>query len=126
MNSTRRGWIAGVLSPMLAMLALAPLVSAADAPKAIGTWDLVATTPQGDLPVVITVKLVAGQPKCDVEVAAAKQTVSEEKLEGNVLTMKVSYELGVYDVLAKVDGDSMDGTWQGAGYSGALKGTRRP
>ena len=77
-------------------------------------------------PSLITVKIVDGQPKCDVEVAATKQAVSGEKLDGNVLTMKVSYDFGLYDVLAKVDGDSLAGTWQGGGYSGALKGTRRP
>ena len=99
--------------------------SAADPPKVVGTRDAVAVTPQGE-PRSYTVKIVDGQPKCDVEVAATKQAVSEEKLDGNVLTMKVSYEFGLYDVLAKVDGDSMEGTWQGGGYSGALKGTRRP
>ncbi len=126
MTSTRIGRLSVAFALSFALLVLAPLVRAADAPKAVGTWDAVATTPQGDLPVVITVKIVDGQAKCDVEVAATKQAVSGEKLDGNVLTMKVSYDFGLYDVLAKVDGDSLAGTWQGGGYSGALKGTRRP
>jgi hypothetical protein len=100
--------------------------AAAETPKLAGTWDAVAVTPQGELPVVVTIKIVAGQPKCDVEAAGVKQSVSEEKLDGEVLTMKVSYEFGVYDVTAKASGDTLDGTWQGGGYSGALKGTRRP
>jgi hypothetical protein len=125
MHSERSGRTVGVLFSSLALLVLAALAHAADVPKAVGTWDAVATTPDGNLPVVLTVEIVEGQPKCEVEVGAAKQTVTGEKLEGNVLTMKVGYESGVYDVLAKFDGDSLDGTWQGSGYSGAFKGTRR-
>jgi hypothetical protein len=37
----------------------------------------------------------------------------------------VQYEGGVYDVELKVDGDAMEGTWQGGGYSGTLKAKRR-
>jgi len=43
-----------------------------------------------------------------------------------VLTLKVQYDGGVYEVAAKIDGDAMTGTWQGSGYSGELKGKRRP
>ena len=43
-----------------------------------------------------------------------------------MLTLKVEYEGGAYDVEAKVDGDAMTGTWQGGGYSGELKAKRRP
>ena len=99
---------------------------AKEAPKLVGAWDAVAATPQGELPVVVTIKLVEGQPKCEIEVAGAKQVVSDEKLAGDVLSMKVSYEFGVYDVTAKANGNALEGTWQGGGYSGALKGTRRP
>ena len=92
MTSTRSGRISVAFALSFALLVLAPLASAAETPKVVGTWDAVAVTPQGSLPVVITVKIVEGQPKCEVEVAATKQAVSEEKLVGNVLTMKVSYE----------------------------------
>jgi hypothetical protein len=127
MISTRRRWTPIAFSLSFALLVLVPLLHAAEAPKLVGTWDAVASTPQGSLPIVITVKIVEGQPRCEVEVAAAKQTVSHETLEGGVLTMKVSYDFGLYDVTAKVvDGDALEGTWQGGGYSGAVKGTRRP
>ncbi len=99
---------------------------AAETPKLLGTWDVVAVTPQGELPVSLTIKLVDGQPKCDIDVAGAKQAVSDEKLEAGTLSMKVTYEFGVYDVTAKTNGEALEGTWQGAGYSGALKGTRHP
>ncbi len=110
----------------LAVLTLAaPLARAADAPKAAGTWDVVSTTPQGEMTSVLTVTIVDGQPKLEFELAGEKRTVSDEKLASNVLTFKVEYEGGVYEVEARIDGDALTGTWQGGGYSGELKGKRR-
>jgi hypothetical protein len=40
--------------------------------------------------------------------------------------MRVEYEGNLYDVEGKVQGDVLDGTWQGASYSGTLKAKRRP
>jgi hypothetical protein len=103
-----------------------PLASAADAPKAAGTWDVVATTPNGDMPSVLVLKQVDGALKATFELDGVERVVTDEKLEGDVLRMKVQYEGGVYDVEAKVAGDAMEGTWQGGGYSGTLKAKRRP
>lgn len=111
----------------LAVLVLAtPFVLAADPPKVTGTWDVVATTPNGEMPSVLTLKIVDGKPKAEFELGGEKRTVTDEKLQGNVLTLKVEYEGNVYDVETKVDGDTMTGTWQGGGYSGELKAKRRP
>ena len=85
-----------------------------------------ATTPDGDMPSVIKVKEVDGAVKAEIEIAGTARTVTDEKLEGNVFRMRVQYEGGVYDVEAKIDGDSLEGTWQGGGYSGTLKAKRRP
>ncbi len=112
---------------VLAAVVLAcPLASAADGPKVVGTWDAVASTPNGEMASVITVKQVDGALKAEIELEGAKQVVTDEKLEGDVFRMKVQYEGGVYDVEMKVTGDTMDGTWQGGGYSGTLKAKRRP
>jgi hypothetical protein len=112
---------------LLAVLLLAaPFALAADSPGAVGTWDVVATTPQGEMTSVLTVKIVDGQPKAEFELGGMKRTVTDEKLKGDVLTLKVEYEGGLYDVEAKVDGDTMTGTWQGGGSSGELKAKRRP
>lgn len=126
MSSHRSRTILVALCSSLALLALAPLATGDDAPKIAGTWDAVAATPQGNLPVVLTITILEGKPSCEVLVAAVKQTVSEEKLEADVLTMKVSYETDLYDVIVKASGDGIEGTWQGSGYSGTLTGTRRP
>ena len=116
------------LTLVLAALVLAstPLVLAADAPRAVGTWDAVATSPNGDMASVITVKQVEGALKAEIEIEGTPRTITDEKLEGDALRMKVQYEGGVYDVEVKIAGDTFEGTWQGGGYSGTLKGKRRP
>ena len=114
-----------VLVPAAVLFAFT-LASAADAPKVVGTWDAVASTPNGELSSVITVKQVDGALKADIELDGAKQVVTDEKLEGDVFKMKVQYEGGVYDVELKVAGDAAEGTWQGGGYSGTLKAKKRP
>jgi hypothetical protein len=110
----------------MALLAAAPLATAADAPKVVGTWDVVASTPNGEMPSVLTVKQVEGQLKAEIEIEGLKRTVSDEMLEGNVFSMKVEYEGNTYSVEAKVDGEAMEGNWAGGGYSGTLKAKRRP
>ena len=109
-----------------AVLLACTFSSAADAPRVVGTWDAVASTPNGEMTSVITVKHVDGALKAEIELEGAKQVVTDEKLEGDVFRMKVQYEGGVYDVEMKVTGDAMEGTWQGGGYSGTLKAKRRP
>jgi len=108
------------------LLACVPLVSAADAPTVVGTWDAVSSTPNGEMPAVITIKQVDGALKAEIELEGEKRVVTDEKREGDVFRMKVQYEGGVYDVEAKITGDVLEGTWQGGGYSGTLKAKRRP
>jgi hypothetical protein len=108
------------------VLAVSPLALAADAPKAVGTWDVVAQTPNGEMPSVLTIKASEGGVKAEFELDGAARTVSDEKLVGDVLTFKVQYEGGIYDVEAKIAGDALEGTWQGGGASGTLKAKRRP
>ena len=108
------------------VLAVAPLAPAADAPKVVGTWDAVSSTPDGDMPSVITIKQVEGALKAEIEIGGMKRIVTDEKLEADVFRMKVQYEGGVYDVEAKIAGDALEGSWQGGGNSGTLKAKRRP
>ena len=114
------------LALVACLVAVVPLAIAADAPKAVGTWDVVATTPNGEMPSVITVKQVDGTLKAEIEIDGLQRVVTDEKLEGDIFRMKVQYEGGIYDVEAKILGDALEGTWQGGGYSGTLKAKRRP
>jgi hypothetical protein len=112
---------------LLAAVVLAALpATAGDTASALGTWDLVAATPEGDMPSVLTLKDVDGTLKAEIELQGTKRTVSDEKIQDGVLTMRVQYEGTFYDVKAKIDGDAMDGTWSGGGNSGTLKAKRRP
>ena len=77
-----------------ALLLAAPLVPAADAPKPVGTWEAVASTPNGEMPSVIVIKQVDGALKAEIEIDGLKRTVTDEKLEGDVFRMKVQYEAG--------------------------------
>ncbi len=115
-----------LLLAALALLVAAPFLAAADKPKALGTWDVVASTPNGDMNSVMTLKMVDGKLKVDFELAGMTRTVTDEKLDKDVLTMKVEYEGGLYEVEAKIEGDKIEGTWQGSGASGTLSGKRRP
>jgi hypothetical protein len=121
MKSTRRLALA-----FAAILVACTFVVAADTPpKVVGTWDAISSTPNGDMAAVITVKQVDGALKAEIELEGEKRVVTDEKLEGDVLRLKVQYEGSIYDVEVKVAGDTLDGTWQGGGYSGTLKAKRR-
>jgi hypothetical protein len=113
----------------LAFLAAAPAPAqgvAGEVPLVVGIWDAVVTTPEGDMPAVISIRQAETGLKAEVDVAGFKRAVTNEKLEGSVLRMRVEYEGNFYDVEGKVEGDVLDGTWQGASYSGTLKAKRRP
>jgi hypothetical protein len=118
------------VAPRLALVAAVVLAAlpatAGDTASALGTWDLVAATPEGDMPSVLTLKDVDGTLKAEIELHGTNRTVSDEKIEDGVLTMRVQYEGTFYDVKAKIDCDAMDGTWAGGGNSGTLKAKRRP
>jgi len=117
--------IRAVLLVAAVLLAATPAALAADAPKAIGIWDIVAQTPNGEMPSTLPVKAAEGGVKAEFELDGLTRTVTDEKLEGDLLKLKVQYEGGVYDVEAKIAGDTLEGTWQGNGYSGTLTGKRR-
>ena len=117
----------------LVLLAAASLAPAADKPQvtaevtvAEGTWDAVASTPEGDIPATITIRRAESGPKAEVDIFGLKRTVTNEKLEGKVLRMTVEYEGNLYDIEGTIDGDVLEGTWKGVSYSGTLKAKRRP
>jgi hypothetical protein len=109
----------------LAIALLATLATAAE-PKVAGTWDALASTPEGEMASVLVLKQADGKLEAGMELNGSPRTVTDTTLEAGVLRFKVQYEGGVYDVELKVDGDAMEGTWQGGGYSGTLKAKRRP
>lgn len=112
----------------IALIVLAFVGVPADASEkdALGIWDVVASTPDGPIPSVMTVTKAEGKLKAEIELGGTKRPVSDETLEGDVLKLKVEYEGVVYALQGKVAGDAMEGTWEGGGNSGTLTAKRRP
>jgi hypothetical protein len=125
----RTARLAFLLSLVLPAASLAP---AGDKPQVSaevttveGTWDAVASTPEGDIPSTITVRRAESALKAEVDIFGLKRTVTNEKLEGRVLRMTVEYEGNLYNIEGTIDGDVLEGTWTGTSYSGTLKAKRR-
>jgi hypothetical protein len=109
-----------------AALVLFCVSASAGEKDALGIWDVVASTPDGPMPSVMTVTKAEGKLKAEIELGGTKRPVSDETLEGDVLKLKVEYEGVVYALQGKVAGDAMEGTWEGGGNFGTLTAKRRP
>jgi hypothetical protein len=105
---------------------LAPLALAGDASKVVGVWDLVASTPEGNLPSVLTITEADGELELEMSIDGMARSATNAKMEGDVFQMTVHVDGVPYDVEANIDGDSLEGTWSGSAASGTLKGTRQP
>lgn len=114
------------LAVTLAVLGLVASAGHAGETAALGVWDVLAATPDGPMPSVMTVAKVEGKLKAEVELGGMKRTVSDEAVQGDTLTLKVQYEGVVYALACKITGDAIDGTWEGGGNAGTLKAKRRP
>jgi hypothetical protein len=115
-----------VLALFVAALVLAGMPASADEKAVLGTWDVVAETPDGPMPSVMTLTRPEGKLKAEIVLGGLNRTVSDEALEGDVLKLKVEYEGVSYAMQGKIAGDAMEGTWEGGGNSGSLKAKRRP
>jgi hypothetical protein len=114
------------LAVSLFALALLASPARADEKSALGSWDVVASTPNGPMASVWTVTRAEGRLKVEIVLDGLKRAVSDETLEGDVLKLKIDYEGVLYAVQAKVAGNDMEGTWDGGGNSGSLTAKRRP
>jgi hypothetical protein len=119
-HSTRTLWI------LVAAVALAaPLALAGDGAKVVGTWDVAAVTPEGDLPGVLTIAETDGALEATMDMGGMDRPIEDAKVDGKVFTMTVIYDGSPYEVEMTVDGDSMEGTYTGAAAAGDLTATRQ-
>ncbi len=58
---------------------LAPLAQAGDASKIVGAWDLVASTPDGDLPSVLTITEGGGALEAELKIDGMARRVTDPK-----------------------------------------------
>jgi hypothetical protein len=115
---------AAVIAVAIASLVAAPAAAAAAA--ALGTWDVLAQTPDGPMPSVMTLTKVEGKLRVEIELGGVKRSVSDETLEADLLKLKVEYEGTVYSIQGRIAKDAMEGTWEGGGNSGTLSAKKRP
>lgn len=117
---------AAAVALALAAFALVPAPALASETAALGTWDIVAQTPDGPMPSVMTLAKVEGKLKAEIELGGLKRSVSDESLEGDLLKLKVEYEGTVYNIQGRIAKGAMEGTWEGGGNSGSLAAKKRP
>jgi len=111
---------------VIAAVALVCAAAGADDKAALGTWDAVASTPDGPMPSVMTLTRAEGKIKAEIELAGMKRLVSDESLEGDVLKLKLQYDGVVYAIQGRIAEGAIEGTWQGGGNAGPFTAKRRP
>jgi hypothetical protein len=104
--------------------ALAGPPAAAGNEAVLGSWSCVAQSSEGELGSTWLIREDAGTLVVDVEIEMTKQRAQEVRLEGQKLSMKVSYQTVPYDVVVTFDRDAFEGTWSGNGATGPLRGKR--
>ncbi len=98
---------------------------AADSPV-VGNWDCVAATPDGtEMRFTLMVEQQEGKLAGKAVGPNGDMPLVEPKLDGDVFTFKVVMDSESYSVSLKVSGEKMDGTWNGGGESGSIKGLKK-
>ena len=111
---------------LAASLLVAPVVGAEDKASVVGSWDLVAQTPNGPMSSVLKVTETAGELEAEIQVEGLTRRVTDERMGGDVFHMTVHVDGMPYAVEMTFDGDTAEGTWSGTDASGTLKGNRKP
>jgi hypothetical protein len=114
----------------LFFLALAPVLVGAGRLAAeqsiVGSWDCVSTTPTGvETKWTLTVKEKDGKLTGTAGSDEGDMPISEAKLENDIFSFKVFVNSEPYVVKIKVDGAKFQGTWEGGGETGSIKGAKR-
>lgn len=113
-----------VLVPVL--LICSAVMLRADNAAAIGIWDCVSETPDGDqLKWTLTVKEDDGKLTGVAGGETGDMSVEDLKVDGNDVSFKVKVEENTYEVKFTIDGSKCEGKWSGADASGTLKGAKR-
>lgn len=109
----------------LMILAASSLLAQSDSQPLVGTWNLVAITPDGDkVPFALIIKeqdgKLTGTLKFDANEGEAKDfTVAE-----GVVKFQAPYEGNYYDIELKLVEGKLTGTWHGTDSEGEISGTK--
>lgn len=93
----------------------------------VGSWDCVATPPDGnETHFTIKVKEDGGKLIATATFAEGGEIqLTDPKFEKGTFSFKATIESGTYEVQLKLAGDKLDGTFKGADASGSIKGARK-
>jgi hypothetical protein len=106
-------------------------VPVAPAPQAtpgiVGSWNVVAVTPEGNMQFVAEIKQAGADLTGSVVTPDGRITMQKLVIADNKLTFEVDYMGGTYRVEATVTDDKLSGKWfaVGGGEGGALSGERK-
>jgi hypothetical protein len=92
-----------------------------------GTWDSVAVTPNGDLPVLLELKMNGDQLSGELQSEMGALPIQSISFKDNLLQFEVTLNSGTYRIQAKLEGDKLTGGWGPAsgGEGGAWRAARR-
>ncbi len=125
MRIERRFFLAAVIAAGAALVAAGGRGYAADEPAAVGVWDCVSATGDGDeMPFTLTVKEEDGKLTATAGSDQGQIPLTDVEVNGDELSFKASLNDQDYAVKLKVTGDTLAGEWSGGGDSGTVKGKR--
>lgn len=107
----------------LVLLAGGSLIGAGS--PAVGTWDCVAGTPDGDLNWTLSITEKEGTLAGSVSGDPGEFQLAEVNFGEGSLTFKVTIGEVTYSVKVGIEKDKLDGNWEGGDASGTMTGTRR-
>lgn len=90
-----------------------------------GQWKMVSSTPDGnDIPWTLTIRYKDGSYSASMSTEHGEEEPRDFKVDGDNVSMGVTYEGDEYEIKLKYSGDKLVGTWSGNGNSGDTKGAR--
>lgn len=115
----------GIFFASALVLLLTSPISAQESGSLAGNWKMVSSTSDGtEVPWTLTIHYKDGNYSASVATDQGEQEPKSFKVEGDTVTMQVSYQGENYEIKLKHSGEKLTGTWSGNGDSGDTKGER--
>jgi len=110
----------------VAVQAPAPAAGAAKLNALAGVWDGAAQTPNGEMPIRMTLAVRDGKLTGGIEMAMGTLPVTSAALNGDLLELGFDLQGEAGTISARVSGDRVEGSWSAGGNSGGFAVARTP
>jgi hypothetical protein len=112
--------------PALILLSLVASNAAAQQSGSLaGEWKMVSSTPDGtEVPWTLTIRFKDGGYSASMSTGQGEEAPRNFKVDGDNVSLGVTYEGDDYDIKLKYSEGKLVGTWSGNGNSGDTKGER--